>query len=83
MLCRSDCLSFSPLNKMLPESAVSILLMSLINVVFPAPLGPKRPKISPSLISIDIFSKAVFLKNYLFNSFTDKIIHNIDILKVN
>ena len=44
---------------MLPEVGVTIPQITLIKVVFPAPLGPNNAKISPFLIVRLIFFKAL------------------------
>src|SRR5262245_10609602 len=43
---------------MVPESGRKMSMMSRNNVVFPAPLGPKRPKISPRCTSNEASSTA-------------------------
>ena len=48
---------FLPLNSTPPQSGFSILFIHLITVVFPVPLGPKIPSISPEATERDIFSK--------------------------
>ena len=40
---------FFPLIEIVPSSHFKIPVMHLIVVVFPAPLGPKNPKICPFL----------------------------------
>ena len=48
-----------------PEVGASNVANIEIVVVFPAPFGPKRPNISPSLISKSKSSTAVNLPNFL------------------
>ncbi len=52
--------SGDPSRRMVPESGTRIWLMMRISVVFPAPLGPSKPKIRWEGISRDTESSALF-----------------------
>ena len=55
---------------MLPAVGVNAPEMQLKQVVFPEPLGPMRPRISPSLTSKDTEFRAVKPPNFLVSSLT-------------
>src|SRR3990172_1785893 len=66
-----------PLIDMLPESGMSSVVRHLISVVFPAPLGPRSPKNSPSWMSrLTSFSAstAFFFLAPFFRSFEMKVL---------
>ena len=59
--------------KILPLSALSAPIEILNNVLFPAPLGPSKPTISPGKTLSDNFFKIGLPSKVLLTSFTSKI----------
>ena len=67
----SDCILISkPATKASPEVGFEIPISIFIAVVFPAPLAPRNPKISPLLTSNEILLTAVKLPKILVRFFT-------------
>ena len=56
-----------PFTKTVPLVGVTITQIILIRVVFPAPLGPSKAKISPFFISRLILFRALKLFEYIFD----------------
>src|SRR6266851_5350907 len=73
MSFRTFCASLStsrPATRTDPEVFRSIVVSILIVVLFPAPLGPKNPKNSPSLTAKDIPLTAFVPSPYVFTRFS-------------
>ena len=71
----SDCLAISkPATVASPELGFEIPINILIAVVFPAPLAPKKPKISPLATSKEMLFTAVKSPKVLVRLLTDMIL---------